>query len=216
MSVSHLDILVMRTIEMPKQSDCIYGTTAAQIPSHHYPEKPAAPLLFMFLLPLSQPSRVHKPASLWFRPQSLKCALYWHLYSTFPTLPLEAFCKAMNYMPVTHWIHSCKREVVITLLAIKLIMPPTIEFLYVCTKEIKLPSCPWYHEHIRGRWADRELMMDQRDGVLIQSELKIFRVYWFIKDYGHRVVWLMARCLWWSWWRKCLIHCFAFYISPFR
>lgn len=94
----------------------------------------------------------------------LKSALYWHLYSTFPTLPLEAFYKAMNYMPVTHWIHSCTREVVITLLAIKLIMPPTIEFLYVCTKEIKLPSCPWYHEHIKGRRKNRELMMGRGMG----------------------------------------------------
>lgn len=122
-------------------------------------------LLFFSYLCSFPPPPVHKSASLWFNPQFLKCALYWHLYSTFLTLPLEAFYKAMNYIPVTHWIHSCKREAVITCLAIKLIMPPTIGFLYVCTKEIKLPSCPWCSEYFIGRWAYRKSIMDQRDEV---------------------------------------------------
>lgn len=69
--------------------------------------------------------------SLWLNPQALKCAAYWHLYSTFHTLPLKAFYKAMNYIPVNHWIHSSKKEAVITHSAISLITPPAIEFVCV-------------------------------------------------------------------------------------
>lgn len=71
---------------------------------------------------------------LWLNPQALKCAVYWHLYSTFHTLPLKAFYKAMNYIPVTHWIHSSKKEAFIMRSAMSLVTVPATEFVYVCTR----------------------------------------------------------------------------------